>query len=332
MPKVAILDDYARAALEVADWSQVRNRAEITVFDRHLAEDEAVEALQPFDVLCTLRERMALPRTLLARLPNLKLITIVGMSLPNLDLAAASERGILVGHPDYANPRFAAAANGTPETGMGAADRHGAQPRRGTSPDARGRLANHRRHDPFRQDPRPARPWPDRQAPRRIRQGVRDGGHRLEPEPDRRGCCRGRRAPVEKEALFREADVIAICVVLSARTRGLVAASDLALMQPGAYLINISRGPIVDEAALVAALEAGRIAGAGLDVYDVEPLPPDHPLRSLANVTAVPPTSASSPASCSPPSIPTPRKPWRPGSMARLSDRQPRSAGLSAEL
>src|SRR5271165_3676134 len=110
MPKVAILDDYAGVALDLADWSPVRTRAEVTAFDRHLSEDEAVEALRPFDVVCTVRERMAFPRTLIERLPNLKLITIVGMSLTNLDMAAASQRGVLVAHPDFANPGFAAAA------------------------------------------------------------------------------------------------------------------------------------------------------------------------------------------------------------------------------
>src|SRR5215831_9029780 len=104
MPKVAILDDYARAALEVADWSAVQAKAEITVFDRHLPEDEAVEALQPFDVICTVRERMALPRTLIERLPNLKLITIIGTSLPNLDMQAAAHHGVLVAHSNFGSP------------------------------------------------------------------------------------------------------------------------------------------------------------------------------------------------------------------------------------
>src|SRR5665213_3172058 len=95
-PKVAILDDYARVALDLADWSSVQSRADVTIFDRHLSEDAAVEALQPFDAVCTIRERMAFPRTLIERLPKLKLITIVGLSLTNLDMAAASEHGILV--------------------------------------------------------------------------------------------------------------------------------------------------------------------------------------------------------------------------------------------
>src|SRR5580693_3830592 len=107
MPQVAILDDYVGVALDLADWSPVQARAEITVFDRHLSEEEAAAALRPFDVLCTLRERMALPRTLIERLPNLKLITIVGKSLPNLDMAAATQHGVLVIQTDFHAPAFA---------------------------------------------------------------------------------------------------------------------------------------------------------------------------------------------------------------------------------
>src|ERR1700759_1176613 len=119
MPKVAILDDYAGVALGLADWSPVQIRSEVTVFGRHLSEAEAVEALRPFDVLCTLRERMAFPRTLIERLPNLKLITIVGRSLPNLDVAAASEHGILIAHSDFAHPRFRSLRDATPEFAWG---------------------------------------------------------------------------------------------------------------------------------------------------------------------------------------------------------------------
>ena len=119
MPQVAILDDYAGVALDLADWSAVRARADVTVFDRHLLEAEAAEVLAPFDVVCTLRERMAFPRTLIERLPNLKLITIVGKSLPNLDMAAATERGILVAHSNFAHPRFTSVRDATPELAWG---------------------------------------------------------------------------------------------------------------------------------------------------------------------------------------------------------------------
>src|SRR6185312_13174675 len=119
MPKVAILDDYAGVALQVADWATVQNRSDVTVFDHHLSEEAAAEVLAPFDVVCTLRERMAFPRTLIERLPNLKLITIVGRSLPNLDMAAATERGILVAHSNFAHPRFTSVRDATPELAWG---------------------------------------------------------------------------------------------------------------------------------------------------------------------------------------------------------------------
>src|SRR5271169_3641976 len=119
MLKIAILDDYAKVALQSADWSVLQGKAEITVFDRHLSEDEAASLLQPFDVLCTVRERMSLPRGLFQRLPNLKLVTIIGMSLPNLDMAAATEHGVIVAHSNFANPIFANIANATPELTWG---------------------------------------------------------------------------------------------------------------------------------------------------------------------------------------------------------------------
>src|SRR5260370_1077330 len=119
MLKIAILDDYAKVALQSADWSVLRGKAEITVFDRNLSEDEAVSLLQPFDVLCTVRERMSLPRSLFQRLPNLKLVTIIGMSLPNLDMAAATDHGVIVAHSNFANPIYAGIFNATPELTWG---------------------------------------------------------------------------------------------------------------------------------------------------------------------------------------------------------------------
>ena len=288
MTKVAILDDYAHVALEVADWSSVKEKAEVTVFDLHLSEDEAVEALQPFDVVCTLRERMAFPRTLIERLPDLKLITIVGMSLPNLDMAAASERGILVAHPDFANPRFAAAGNGVSELAWGL-----------MMATVRNLGEEHRR---MREGGWQASAGVILSGKTLGLLGLGRLGKRMNEYAqvfgmeviawsqnltDEAAAAAGVRR-VEKETLFREADVISIGLVLSERTRGLVGGPELALMKPSAYLVNISRGPIVDEAALIAALRAGRIAGAGLDVYDAEPLPANHPLRSLPNVTLSP--------------------------------------------
>ena len=288
MPRVAILDDYAGMALELADWSPVQSRSEISVFDRHLSETEAAEILRPFDVLCTVRERMALPRTLIERLPNLKLITIVGRSLPNLDMAAASESGVLVAHSDFANPRFAAVRDATPELAWGLmiatvrnlADEHrrmrdgGWQTSVGVtlSGQTLGLLGLGR-------------------TGKRMAEYAKVFGMEViawsQNLTEESAAASGARR-VEKAALFESSDVVSIHLVLSERTRGLVGEPELALMRPHAYLINTSRGPIVDEAALITALQTGRIAGAGLDVFDVEPPPPDHPLRRLPNVTLSP--------------------------------------------
>ena len=288
MPRVAILDDYAGLALGLADWSPVQIRSEVTVFDRHLSEAEAADALRPFDVICTVRERMALPRTLIERLPNLKLITIIGKSLPNLDMAAASERGVLVAHSNFASPRYSAVRDATPELAWGlmiATVRNLAEEHRGMrdggwqtttgmtlSGKTLGLLGLGR-------------------IGRRMAEYANAFGMQViawsQNLTEEAATAVGARR-VEKATLFEESDVVSIHMVLSERTRGLVAEPELALMKPQAYLINTSRGPIVDEAALIAALKNGSIAGAGLDVYDVEPPAPDHPLRALPNVTLSP--------------------------------------------
>ena len=285
---MAILDDYAGMALDLADWSPVQTRCEVTVFDRHLSEPEAAEELRPFDVICTLRERMALPRTLIERLPNLKLITIVGRSLPNLDMAAASDCGVLVAHSDFANPRFRSVRDPTPELAWGL-----------LIATVRNLAEEHRR---MRDGAWQATTGMTLSGKTLGLLGLGRVGKRMSEyakvfgmqviawsqnlTDDAAEASGARR--VEKAALFEESDVVSIHLVLSERTRGLVGEPELALMKPHAFLINTSRGPIVDEAALVAALGTGRIAGAGLDVYDIEPPPPDHPLRRLPNVTLSP--------------------------------------------
>jgi phosphoglycerate dehydrogenase-like enzyme len=239
-------------------------------------------------VICTVRERMALPRTLIERLPNLKLITIIGKSLPNLDMAAASERGVLVAHSNFANPRFSSVRDATPELAWGLmiatvrnlAEEHrrmrdgGWQTTTGLTLSGKtlgllglGRIG------------------------RRMAEYGNVFGMQViawsQNLTEEAATAVGARQ-VDKATLFEESDVVSIHLVLSERTRGLVAEPELALMKPHAYLINTSRGPIVDEAALIAALKNGSIAGAGLDVYDVEPPAPDHPLRTLPNVTLSP--------------------------------------------
>lgn len=288
MIKIAILDDYAKVALQLADWSALDGKAEIKVFEQHLTEDEAAVALKPFDVLCTVRERMSLPRSLFERLPNLKLVTIIGLDLPNLDMAAATEHGVIVSHSNFANPLFANMVNATPELTWGlmiATVRHlSLESRRmhegawqstvGVNLAGRtlgllglGRIGS-RMAEYARVFGMPAIAWSQNLTDEKAKSL---GAER-----------------VEKDDLFRRSDIVSIHVRLSDRTRGLVTARELALMKPGAYLINTSRGPIVVEADLLAALRAGKIAGAGLDVFDEEPPPRTHPFRTMDNVTVAP--------------------------------------------
>lgn len=288
MPRVAILDDYAGVALELADWSPVRARSELTVFGQHLSEAQAAEALRPFDVVCTMRERMALPRTLIERLPNLKLITIVGKSLPNLNLAAACEHGVLVAHSDFGNPRFKDVRDATPELAWGlliATVRNLAEEHRGM------RAGSWQTTTGMTLSGKTLGLLGLGRVGKRMAEYARVFGmdvvawsQNLTAET---AAAAGARR-VEKAALFEQSDVVSIHLVLSERTRGLVGEPELALMKREAFLINTSRGPIVDEAALIAALRGGRIAGAGLDVFDLEPLPSDHPLRQLPTVTLSP--------------------------------------------
>src|SRR5271169_4690641 len=285
MLKIAILDDYAKVALQSADWSVLQGKAEITVFDQHLSEDEAASELQPFDILCTVRERMSLPRSLFQRLPNLRLVTIIGMSLPNLDMAAATEHGVIVAHSNFANPVYADIANATPELTWGlmiATVRHiSLESRRmregswqntvGVNLAGRtlgllglGRIGT-RMAEYARAFGMPVIAW----------------SQNLTDETAKSvGAKR-----VGKDDLFRLSDIVSIHVRLSDRTHGLVAARELALMKRDSYLINTSRGPIVVENDLISALREGRIAGAGLDVFDQEPPPLDHPFRTMDNVT-----------------------------------------------
>jgi phosphoglycerate dehydrogenase-like enzyme len=282
-----LIDDYAHVALQSADWSRLDGKAEITVFDRHLTEDEAARELAPFEMIGTIRERMAFPRTLIERLPNLRLITIVGARLTNLDLDAATQRGIIVAHSGR-NPAFAKTAAATPELSWGlliATVRHlAAQDRRmraglwqsevGTILSGKtlgllglGRIGKRMAH-----------------YAKAFDMEVIAWSQNLTEEAARAEGVRR----VDKADLFRQADVVSIHVVLSERTRGIVTARELGLMKPTAFLINTSRGPIVVERDLIVALESGTIAGAGLDVFDQEPPPAGHPFRAMDNVTLTP--------------------------------------------
>jgi phosphoglycerate dehydrogenase-like enzyme len=282
MIRIAILDDYQNAALEMADWSPLAGRAVITVFNDHLSEsDKVVERLLPFDVVCVMRERTPLPRSVIERLPRLKLIASTGARNAAIDVEAAAERGIVVAHTRYdarpaiemtwalilASARQVALENAHLRAG-------GWQFTMGDSLHGKtlgvlglGDIGSE-------------------VARIGLAFGMEVIAWSQNLTPDRAQACGARL--VSKGELFRSADVLTIHVVLSQRTRGLVGAAELRAIKPSARLINTSRGPIVDEPALIEALRDHRIAGASLDVFDVEPLPADHPFRSLDNVLATP--------------------------------------------
>jgi phosphoglycerate dehydrogenase-like enzyme len=281
-PRCAILDDYQNIALQMADWSKLAE-LEIKVFNEHLGgPDNLIKALQGFDIVCAMRERTPFPRAVIEKLPDLKLLITSGMRNASFDVAAAKQRGVVVcGTPTLGNPTSAIAIGlmleltrriGYENARMKAG--HLWQTTIGV--DLEGltlgilglgklgtRTANIAKAFAMR-----VIAWSQNLTPERCREaGVEYA---------------------EKEELFRQADFISIHLVLSQRSRGLVGAGELALMKPSAYIINTSRGPIIDEAALIAALREKKIAGAGLDVFDVEPLPLDHTLRKLDNVVLTP--------------------------------------------
>lgn len=281
--KIAILDDYQGLAMRLADWSSLAADHEITVFDRHLGEAEAADALRPFDVVCHMRERMAFPRTLIEALPNLKLIAITGRGHRTLDMDAATARGVPVCGTDM-RPGTGGA---TTELAWGmilASQRHilaeaenvvrgGWQTTAGLQVAGRtlgllglGRLGKGMARVAQAFDMRVIAWSTNLTAEAAQAVGVER---------------------VEKDELFRQADILSIHLVLSERSRGLVGARELGLMKPGALLVNTSRGPIVEAEPLLAALRAGAIRAA-LDVYDEEPLPVDDPLRTAPNVLLTP--------------------------------------------
>jgi phosphoglycerate dehydrogenase-like enzyme len=280
--QIAVLDDYQNVALESADWSVLRDRADISVFRDHLAEPEAViERLLPFDVVCVMRERSPMPRNLIERLPNLKLIASTGPVNASIDVVAAADHGIAVVHTGYSSDPtieltwaliLASARNIVTESN--AVRSGGWQQTVGT--DLRGKTLGVL--------------GLGRIGSQVARVGNAFGmqlvawSHNLTSEAAKDAGA----TLVSKDQLFEQADVLTIHLVLSSRTRGLVGAAELAQMKPTALLINASRGPIVDEQALISALKNRQIAGAAVDVFDVEPLPPSHQFRTLDNVLATP--------------------------------------------
>jgi phosphoglycerate dehydrogenase-like enzyme len=280
--KIAVLDDYQGVALEMADWSEVARRAQLDVFSDHLAEPaEVVKRLLPYDIVCVMRERTPLRRAQIEQLPNLKLIASTGPRNASIELEAAAERGIKVVHTGYfGSPTVELTwalilAGARHIVAEAAAVRDGGW-QRSIGDDLSGRtlgligLGN-----------LGLKVAAIGQA---FGMQVVAWSQNLTAE---KAAAAGA-ALVSKEELLRRSDVVSIHLVLSDRSRGLIGAAELSLMKPTARLVNTSRGPIVVEAALIAALSAGQIAGAAVDVYDTEPLPANHPYRKISNLLATP--------------------------------------------
>lgn len=278
---VAVLDDYQRASDAFGDWSALDDVSR-HVFDDHVVGADLIERLTGFEVVIAMRERTVLDRsTIQALLPDLQLIVTTGMSNAAIDVAAATELGVTV-------------------CGTGGILSN-------TTELAWGLIISLLRHIPAEDARVKAGGWQhtmggdlhgstlgllglgrtgSSMASIAAAFGMRviAWSQNLTPaQASERGAIY-----VNKEELFATSDVLSVHLVLSDRTRGLVGAAELAAMAPHAVLINISRGPIVDEAALIAALDQGQIAGAALDVYDVEPLATDHPYRSQPKLVLTP--------------------------------------------
>jgi phosphoglycerate dehydrogenase-like enzyme len=281
--RCAILDDYQNVVLSSADWSKVKGDIDIKVFNEHLGgPDKVIAALKDFAIVVAMRERTGFPKQVIDALPNLKLLITTGMRNASIDTEAAKARGVVVcGTGAFGSPTSGIAIGLmlelTRHIGYENARLHtGAAWQTTIGPELEGltlgvlglgklgqRTAN---------------------IAKAFGMKVIAWSQNLTPEK----CAEAGVGYVGKDDLFRQSDFISIHVVLSQRSRGLVGAAEIGLMKPTAYLINTSRGPIIDEAAMLTALRDKKIAGAGLDVFDVEPLPLDHPLRKMDNVVITP--------------------------------------------
>ena len=292
--RVAILDDYQQVSLASTDWSAVRSLAEIDVFAKHIASTEAlVSALEPYDVIVAMRERTFFDASRLSQLPRLRLLVTTGMANTSIDLAAASAQGITVcgtGGSAYSTAELTwglilALVRHIPEEdrrmktvgragGAALGVSGGWQQTVGT--DLHGKKLGlvglgHQGRTVAK-------------IGRAFGMKLAAWSQNLDPDVAKKAHAEA----VSKEELFSSCDVVTVHYKLGPRSVGLVGAAELALMKPSAYLVNTSRGPIVDSAALLSALRSGSIAGAALDVFDVEPLPLSDPLRSAPNVVLTP--------------------------------------------
>ena len=281
--RCAILDDYLDVALKLADWSPLKDRVDIAVFNEPFASTEhAASALKDFEIICAMRERTPFPRALFAALPDLKLLITSGMRNAALDLEAAKDHQVVLCGTQWGRDPTAPLTMGlilelTRNIGRESARMHaGERLQKFVGMEIEGRTLGvlglgklgskvSKLAQAFGMN---VIAWSPNLTPERCKEvGV---GY------------------ATKEELFSTADIVTIHVVLSQRSRGLVGREDLARMKPTAYLINTARGPIVDEAALLETLRQRKIAGAGIDVFAIEPIPVDHPFRKLDNVVLTP--------------------------------------------
>jgi phosphoglycerate dehydrogenase-like enzyme len=281
--RCAILDDYLNLALTTADWSKVRDRVDITVFNQPFASQEAAaSALQDFEIICAMRERTPFPRALFAGLPKLKLLITSGMRNAAIDMEAAKDHQVVLCGTQWARDPTASLAMGlilelTRNIGRENARMHAGEPLQkfvGIEIEGRtlgviglGKLGSK-----------------VSKLAQAFGMSVIAWSPNLTPER----CKEVGVTYATKEELFATADIVTIHMVLGPRSRGLVGREDLARMKASAYLVNTARGPIVDEAALLETLQQRKIAGAAVDVFSVEPLPVDHPFRKLHNMVLTP--------------------------------------------
>jgi phosphoglycerate dehydrogenase-like enzyme len=282
--RCAILDDYQQVALTIADWSSISEQVDVECFNRHVTdEDELISMLSHFEIIVIMRERTPFPGTLFARLPRLKLLITTGMRNASIDLEAAALHGVTVcGTSGNSEPTAeltwalilglarnvvhennAIRNNGPWQSTLGM-DLHGK--RLGLL--GLGKIGS-------------------RVARAGLAFGMEVTAWSQNLTKDRTDEI-GVQLAASKEELLKSSDFVSIHLVLGERTRELIGASELQQMRPSAYLINTSRAPIVNQAALIEALQKGWIAGAGIDVFDIEPLPEDHIFRSLPSVLATP--------------------------------------------
>ena len=283
MTRIAIVDDYQNIALTLADWKSIPN-AEFTVFDKPFAsEDEIVEKLRDFPIVSTMRERMEWPESLFARLPNLKLLCVTGLHQRLLDQKAATRHGVIVSHttagasvPATVELTIALILAGARNVAREDRDMRGGGWQSGLGMTLHGRRLGVVGLG---------------RIGARVAAIAKAMGMELvawSQNMTAETAAAAGATLVDKETLFRTSDVVSLHLVLGERSKGVVGVREFAQMQKHAVLVNTSRGPLVDEAALIEAMKARKIASAALDVYDIEPLPKDHPLRSLDNVVLSP--------------------------------------------